>query len=363
MGAFYPAARQMETNGVDGYVLSTLELIQIAQQLRSKPLTYEHVGIAGACEWMERRGGDVSTERVVAGLNAAAQADLLGSPIGVVLDAWRAADGTWLCSFAIDHRTHPRLCALVDSGTLRGLSLSHYHGILPEALEVSLCSTPARPGCSVTAGPFDAPDGLRKYKARSLSVASPHPCLVTMSALESPPADMSDVLKQLTPENRKLISAAFASMDAELATVHKTNASLKNAAASVLRSEDLDKRLLTSQLETLLSQFDEQTKERHNISMQTCKDGIVDENNASAMRRNFDRVLLCCNSALMQQKADGTTGSKRKRDPGDTDGTGEANAAPPTFEPFASPSPVADTTPDPQSTPASALRAALAAFD
>lgn len=163
---------------------------------------------------------------------------------------------------------------------------------------------------------------------------------------------MASVLKSLSPESRTLISAAFASMDKQLKATETTNARLEKDAAQARRSEEIDKKLLSSQLETLLSQIDETTKQQHNLNMDTLNDGLVNEMDAGMMRRTVDRVLLCCNNALMQKNNEKET-QKRKRP---VDDQGGPEPAQETFEPFSNSQPAKQDA-------ASMLRQALQTFD
>jgi hypothetical protein len=317
VGVYYPRRAQMVDNGLPGYVIGALEHMVVAEQLIGKPVTYEHRGIEDACKMVEREGSSYASTNVVRALERSSLEDVLRSPIGTIEDAWEAHDGRRLCSFAIDAKSFPRLSALIHTKGLHGLSLSHLHGSMPQALEVSLCTTPARPGCYVVAGPFCVPSQVHDYKA----LTQMGPQLTTMSQAAAPEpvvaVTMESALAGMTAEHRSLISAAFGDMNAKLETTQSENALLNKKYDMIEKSAQIDKKLLSAQIDTFLSQLDDSTKAQFNLNTETCAAAIVNEDDANTMRRAVDRMLMCCNKELMSRRVPdggGASSSKRKRE-------------------------------------------------
>ena len=131
--------------------------------------------------------------------------------------------------------------------------------------------------------------------------------------------------------------------------VHHRYAKIENAAR-------VDKGLLTRQIETFLGQLDEATMAQFGLSVDGCKAEMVQQEDACAIRRGVDRMLMCCNHVMMSRSALGEA-TKRKRQEQDVGGPTDDGAVPtatgnaPVFDPAAAAS------------PADELRAALRAFD
>ena len=254
---------------------------------------------------------------------------------------------------------------MIDSGSLRGLSMSHLHkGSMPLALEMSLCMQPARPGSYVLEGPLGSPEEVQDYKARTLQAPN---ALVTMSAQQENASDsaapeaptMDSVLGALPEDHRKLISAAFNNMDTKLQATSAENKKLMDQYSAIEKASEVDKKLLSSQIETFLSMLDDDTKKQFNLSADSCKKGLVDETDVSAMRRNVDRMLMCCNAQFMARTASGQVSNPLKRTASSAQETVAETRAVPT--PAATSEPVFD--PATTSSPADALRAALSRFN
>ena len=356
VGVYYPRRSLMVDNGLPGYVVGALEHIVVAGQLVGKPVTYEHRGIEDACAMVAKEGSLYSSTNVVRALERSSEADVLRSPIGIIDDAWEAHDGRWLCSFSIDAVALPRLSSLIRAKGLHGLSLSHLHGSMPQALEVSLCTTPARPGCYVVAGPFCVPSQVYDYKA----LTQVGPQLATMSQAiahepASTPVTMEAALSGMTAEHRSLISAAFDDITSKLESTKTQNDTLTKKYDMIEKSAQIDKKLLSAQIDTFLSQLDESTKAQFNLNTETCASAIVNEDDPNSMRRAVDRMLMCCNKELMNRQvvAGGAPPNKRKRREETTTAvTPEVEAARP-FEPAT----------DTGSSPSNDLRNALQLFN
>jgi len=119
-------------------------------------------------------------------------------------------------------------------------------------------------------------------------------------AMEVAPS-MSDALASMTDETRALISAAFNDMSEKLDTTRKENDTLTSQYAAIEKASAVDKSLLSAQIDTFLSQLDPETKARFNLDNTTCRSGVVDSDDPMTIRRNVDRMLMCCNSVMMQR--------------------------------------------------------------
>ena len=358
VGVYYPCPRDIRPNGVEGFALTTLELLAISQQLVGKPITYEHRGIASACDRLESAASVYTSDSLITSLNKEAARDVLRAPVGLVERTCRSWSGAWLCTLVVDGSRFPRLCAMIESGALTGLSLSHLHGDVPQALEVSLCTTPAREGCYVVAGPYESLSDANQYIARSKEMPTPRTASTTMSATPVESVNMDGVLKALPADHRKLISAAFEDMAKQLDATKETNTKLTSKYDQIERAAAVDKKLLRTQIETFLSQIDEASKTQFNLNMDTCSAGLITEEDPSTIRRNLDRLLTCCNRQLMERRQQQTVnaaeiaaGNKRKRDTNEV-AERETEAAPAaTFDPAV------------ERSPAATLRHALSQFD
>jgi len=122
VGVYYPCPRDIRPNGVEGFALTTLELLAISQQLVGKPITYEHRGIASACDRLESAASVYTSDSLITSLNKEAARDVLRAPVGLVERTCRSWSGAWLCTLVVDGSRFPRLCAMIESGALTGLA-------------------------------------------------------------------------------------------------------------------------------------------------------------------------------------------------------------------------------------------------
>lgn len=359
VGVYYPTGADVVDNGLAGYVLEGDDLRAIAAQLPTLPITFEHQGIRNAVSGILGDHKACSAANVVAGLKASAREDVLHAPVGVVVAAWQAACGAWLCWFAVDSARFPRLCAMIDSGAMRGLSLSHLHGENVTALEVSICVRPARPKCFVLAGPFDTPCQVQRYKevsiVRGTQAATMASTTTPTAAMVPTPPAIDAVISAMTPEHRVLISAAFDDMAKQLEATAAQNAQLKKSYHQIENAAKVDKGLLTRQIETFLGQLDETTMAQFGLSIDGCKAEMVQQEDACAIRRGVDRMLMCCNHVMMTR---GAEANKRKRHYDDV-GARPAEA----MQPDAAQTATTLFDPAASNSPADELRAALSAFD
>merc|ERR1719149_304900 len=112
--------------------------------------------------------------------------------------------------------------------------------------------------------------------------------MASLAAADSTPAtataaspSMAQVLEAMCPNDRKMISAAFDDMNAQLDTTKKENEKLSSQYAQIEQASAVDKQLLSSQIDTFLSQLDSDTKQRFNITQESCRSGVVEADDSS----------------------------------------------------------------------------------
>jgi len=176
---------------------------------------------------------------------------------------------------------------------------------------------------------------------------------------------LESVLQSMNPAERTLISAAFGDMTKQLDETTRKNDTLKAQYSRIEQAAKVDKKLLTAQIETFINQLDDATRTQFNLSVEGCKADIVEENDAGAIRRNVDRMLMCCNAVMMQHTVANASGAKRRRV--DADATPPAAAATPgahlAGDAGRTGAPEQLFDPATAATPGDQLRAALRLFD
>lgn len=309
VGTYY-SAEPLADNGVAGYVLAPDALAEIASLLVGCPVTFEHAGIADAAHSL---GDNATPGQVVVALNrsAAASNDHTRKPVAVIDDTYRNSAGSWRCTFAINASLFPRLCAMIDAGSLRGLSLSHFEPDTPLGtrvpLEVSLCKTPARPHCYLHPGAFRSPSELRLYKAFDCAPITPQLTMASTSNAEmkqpaaAAPDDINAALKGMTEAQRGLVSAALESMQKTIDSATQRATQMQEENDTLKSAQQVDKALLQSQIETFISQIGTEKTAQFGITADGCAEAFSSEN-PSRLRHQIDRMLMCCNTAMMQAK-------------------------------------------------------------
>jgi len=301
VGAVYPPRHVvLRACDVPGYVLSPGEVAHIAGALAGCAVTFEHAGIGDAAACVS----DLASKAgVLRALHDASKNDALKSPIGIVTGAWVALDGSLLCAFVLDGKRSPRVATMMSVGILRGLSLTHVHpscpGELPLPLEVSLCGVPARPGCGVVSGPFSSPSGPRMYKAMTLHNFTTMATPTSTHASTAPADDMVTALKGLTPKDRNLISAALATFDKKVADAESRAACLAVENASIAKAAEVDQALLASELERFIAAVGTERASMFGLADTGACARNLESPNASVVRRQVDRLLTCCNAAML----------------------------------------------------------------
>jgi len=284
---------------VSGYALTTTQLQELCSQLQGCPITYEHAGIQEA----SRRLGLVpSASQTIKTLNTCANesGDLTKCPVGLVHSAFVCNNGGLVCCFIVNPSSFPRMCALIDSKALYGLSLSHLHGDSIVPLEVSVCGTPARPGCYVTVFGNSANDILM-YKARVCSKVNT--AAMEAVATKAPATTMQALLESLQPAERDLISAALNSFTDKIAAEETKNAVLEAEHKAMTKAAAVDRSMLESQVKAFLGAVGKSTASKFGLEPESCSSNFNSEN-PEILRRQIDRMLMCCNYTLTKRQAD-----------------------------------------------------------
>lgn len=297
-GVFYPRADAMpEAHAVSGYLLSEQDLEHVCVNLPGKPVTFEHSGIAHAAHALGVRVS-YSGHDVIKSLNAAAAKHPRMHAVGVVLDAWKSTDGCWRCTFMLNAKLYPRTVSMIAAGCLGELSLSHISGGTPAPLEVSLCSRAARPCCVIECW-RDTLHGAQHYKALTRLPVLTEP---TMDATTPPPTPMAGALAALTPEQRNLVSAAFADMEKAAALQRDAMDASTQKVALLETAANVDKDLLRSQINTFLSQIKDTTRAQYGIQDADAVANTICSDNPDTMRRTVDRLLMCCSQVMFARR-------------------------------------------------------------
>ena len=324
----------LKDNGVAGYVLDEGALQSLAKNLVGCPVTFEHHGIVEASSNLPARP---SSGLVISALARASKQtkDPSKRPISVITDAYKNGRNEWCCVFPLNTQLFPRLCAMIDSGALRGLSLSHFESDTHRVpLEVSLCVNPARPGCYLDGIALPSPSAVRVYKAIDMSIAHTTQLQSTMSdtaattpaapaAEASPDKGIHATLASMSEEQRSLVSAALESMQKRLDASEELKSNMQQENETLKQAQAIDKALLQSQIQTFISQIGADRCKQFGLSSETCSQALQSEN-TNTLRRQIDRMLMCANTHMMSQM------------------TGVAAVAAPA-EPVASTPPVNDT--------------------
>lgn len=307
IGVYYPAG--LVGNGIDGYVIPSPALPNLARRLVGCPITFEHAGIAAAAQVA---GPHPTAGTVITALQSISKKSqsYVQRAVSVVESTYQNANGEWCCIFSLDPQLFPRLIAMIMSGSLRGLSLSHLErggdGRVP--LEVSLCRNPARDRCYIRGLGLQTPLAVSIYKAIDIEMTTTSiiAAMSSESAATTPPSapstDINDILKTMTESQRGLVSAALDTMNEKLAAAEKKAADASEEAEVMRNAQNIDKALLQSQIETFISQIGQDTTRQFGLTSKSCADAL-NSNNPDALRRQIDRMLMCCNTHMMQAKS------------------------------------------------------------
>ena len=112
--------------------------------------------------------------------------------------------------------------------------------------------------------------------------------------------DIHAALKEMSEVQRSLVSAALDAMQ------NKINAADQKAKAAAEETETLrnatniDRALLQSQIETFINQIGAEKTKQFGLTTKSCSDAL-NSDSPERLRHVVDRMLMCCNTHMMQQ--------------------------------------------------------------
>lgn len=325
-GVWYPGAKGEPQCRSDGTNISATDIHKIAAGMVGAPVTYEHAGVAAAADVP-----DPASEAIGPGTRSALHnigrdtfyktgnaSAMAMEPIGVVTGAWVDSAGAGHCTGRIKN-DYPGAAGLVRDKKLHGLSLSHFDGET-NAVEVTLTSDPARPGCHVaTSDVLELPAYMRKHRGGAKQKGAPStmasPDLTTDAAMADltvpapvPPVTQSPlaaILAKMSPEDRNVLQARFEEMDSVAVTA--------TARAKTLESSATDAEILRDQIKQVTDQLSEAERRQYNLGLEAISEQMM-SSNPDRVRRGADRLLMACSrKMMMQQHQPEEMGSKRAR--------------------------------------------------
>ena len=322
VGVYYPAHSATLSALPDGYVLTPSELSYIRSQMRGVPVTFDHRGISFALEKTAGMGAGSASE--IAALAFDGTADPKHRPLGQVVDAWQGKDGAEWCAFTLDFDASSTLLYLINEGFLRGISLTHINTTRPLPIELSLCSSPARPACGITAT-FTNAFELERYKGLTARGILPS---ITTTNMTSQPMDVctdkakpsvDDIMKivaSLEPGARDALTNHLVSMNdvvvaskAELTALTEKNGALEKEVQDLHRSHETDNAIMKDTIEQIIGTMTE--LDPKTAGMLSCRETLIKEMNAPnvplSSKRAMDQLLVCASRVMLNQKMNATS--------------------------------------------------------
>jgi hypothetical protein len=221
--------------------------------------------------------------------------DLAMSAVGVVTEAWVDRLGRGHCCGWLLQQL-PGVRRLVQSGKVVGLSLTHAKGA-GEPVEVTLTSTPARPGCRIDAY---GPSAVSAYKRRNFAhcVDLAMDTTTAAAAAADPPAvapsPLETALSKLENSDRGLIEARMEQM------VEAADAA--DARAKQLEISATDFAVVQDQLDTVTAQLSEKQREIYKLEPKLLGQQMCSDNKARSWAAT-NRLLMACSAQMMSQQA------------------------------------------------------------
>lgn len=318
------------------YQLSHSDTKTLASRMIGIPVTYDHRGIESALKIVDAAGAPLTKPNVMRGLAKASEADPKQRPIGLVQDAWVAANGDGMCTFSVQGEAAK---SMIEAGNLGAVSLTHVAGSL-QPLELSICNVPARPGSKVVFKSIAGPQQAAAYKAytlqRSQTAAAETPATImpetrsSSSTLAAPPVaaaaaaaavpsqkdaaapdvvaasnakmTLQQALALLPEEARATLADKFS---AQADNLTKASAELKDAKDKLKVTEDFNKTecaLLTEQLNLLLAQMPDDLRKMYSPNVPKLVDSFASGDPRACMDAAF-RTITCASRALQIRDA------------------------------------------------------------
>lgn len=286
-GIVYPRASLL-TNAhafKDGYVINPEDIPAIVKSLVGTPVTYNHVGIVDACNDPRPIADAIKVIGIEKYRKTGNGSELTKTPVGVITDSVLTVNGI---------RVIMRISAraindLIKSGHICGLSLTHLSGH-SDALEVSVTSTPARPGCKID----QMVQSYETYKDAFILMEKE-------GTMESTMTPIMTALSTMSAEDRKLVEERMTAMYDE--TVRQRDAAIaeksKREELETAEITERDYQYLLAQVEEITSKLSPDDKVRHGIAAEPSKlvDGLIKQ--CPKMTAATCAKLLCACSATM----------------------------------------------------------------
>ena len=304
------------------YQLSAEGAKKLSDRMVGVAVTYAHSGIHEALDIVETVGAPLTKPNLVRAMEQSSVLRPRQRPLGLVTDAWIAANGDAMCTF---YTQSAAANALITGGNLGSVSLTHVAETM-NPLELSICNAPARPGSKVVLANASGEEAAR-YKARSLkpanrpktkdcampksstdetvvvAAATPKPVASAPAAEKAPPS-VSDALAQL-PEAAQ---AVLAKRMKELTDQYtRKNSELVEASSKL---SEVEKRLkltdafmqtesdiLKDQLEMLLNACPDSVRQMYSATIPKLVDGFSSGDPRATMDAAV-RTVMCASRAL-----------------------------------------------------------------
>lgn len=267
------------------------------------PITVEHSGIRDAVTTLTLRSEALTPAAVGNALTELANAH--AKPVGAVVSHGEGADGRFYALFAVDDVTYPCIPFLIEAGALRGMSLTHRVGTPPLALEISLCTHPARPQCYVLTANRDLE--VQATYLRKL-ITRPSPAMTSDAAAAAPAATLEDALKNLPEDQRAIVSANFGDMlslvermKSQIAEKEKELVLANKAAAAAKAGSEANNKMLEAQVRQMSNLLNENLSQTYFCG----PDQLMSElqsGDAAVVRAATDRMICACNRQMMENK-------------------------------------------------------------
>lgn len=293
------------------YQLSSTDSRVLCERMRGCPVTYAHSGIHEALDIVDQVGVPLTKTNVVRAMEQSSVEAPRRRPLGLVTDAWVAANGDAMCTF---YTQSAAANALITGGNLGSVSLTHVAESM-NPLELSICNAPARPGSKVIESNISEEVAAR-YKARTLkdtstSTAMPKETVVaaaksTPAAAPSPPtaptvsealAQLPEAVQAVLAEKMKELTEQYTLKNQELiaASSRLTEAEKRLKLTDAFMKTESD--ILKDQLQMLLNACPDSVKQMYSATIPNLVDGFASGDPRATMDAAV-RTVMCASRAL-----------------------------------------------------------------
>ena len=304
----------------EAYRLNASDARTLSDQMIGLAVTYAHSGIYEALDIVEAVGAPLTKPNVVRAMEQSSKTRPRQRPLGLVTDAWIAANGDAMCTF---YSQSAAANALISGGNLGSVSLTHVAETM-NPLELSLCNAPARPGSKVVLANASG-EAAARYKAQSLnpivaterpsntsfamssSEKKPSPAVVAAAAdapAAAPAPTVSDALAQLPDAAQAVLAAKMKELADQYTRKH---AELVAASGKLSEAEQrlkltdafmkTESDILKDQLEMLLNACPDSVREMYSATIPKLVDGFSSGDPRATMDAAV-RTVMCASRAL-----------------------------------------------------------------